>query len=101
MSGGGEYEPNDSRNVHGTASTPDGRWTNKGAQNIDAQGKPKGTRDGPQNFANDHEGEGEGPPVKGEEDAAVSLGARRKAEDPRRPEAPDVSLSQEAPPEGK
>lgn len=25
----GEYEPNDSRNVTGTASTPDGRWTNK------------------------------------------------------------------------
>ena len=23
----GEYEPNDSRNVTGTASTPDGRWT--------------------------------------------------------------------------
>lgn len=28
MSKGGEYEPNDSRNVTGTASTPDGRWTN-------------------------------------------------------------------------
>lgn len=25
----GEYEPEDSRNVTGTASTPDGRWTNK------------------------------------------------------------------------
>lgn len=25
----GEYEPQDSRNVTGTASTPDGRWTNK------------------------------------------------------------------------
>ena len=25
----GEYEPDDSRNVTGTASTPDGRWTNK------------------------------------------------------------------------
>jgi len=24
----GEYEPEDSRNVTGTASTPDGRWTN-------------------------------------------------------------------------
>lgn len=97
MSGGGEYEPGDSRNVHGTASTPDGRWTNTGAQNIDSQGKPKGTRDGPQHF----EGEAEGPPVEGEEDSAVSLGTRRKAEDPRRPEAPDVSLSQETPPDGK
>lgn len=29
----GEYEPEDSRNVTGTASTPDGRWTN-------VQGKP-------------------------------------------------------------
>lgn len=26
---GGEYEPRDSRNVTGTASTPDGRWTSK------------------------------------------------------------------------
>lgn len=25
----GEYEPDDSRNITGTASTPDGRWTNK------------------------------------------------------------------------
>jgi hypothetical protein len=25
---GGEYEPRDSRNVTGTASTQDGRWTN-------------------------------------------------------------------------
>lgn len=25
----GEYEPEDSRNVTGTASTPDGRWTNR------------------------------------------------------------------------
>ncbi|MCW1431857.1 hypothetical protein [Novosphingobium sp. JCM 18896] len=24
----GEYEPEDSRNVTGTAATPDGRWTN-------------------------------------------------------------------------
>lgn len=24
----GEYEPKDSRNITGTASTPDGRWTN-------------------------------------------------------------------------
>lgn len=24
-----EYEPEDSRNVTGTASTPDGRWTNR------------------------------------------------------------------------
>lgn len=29
----GEYEPEDSRNITGTASTPDGRWTNK-------EGKP-------------------------------------------------------------
>ncbi len=27
----GEYEPNDSRNVTGTASTPDGRWTGQAA----------------------------------------------------------------------
>ena len=26
----GEYEPEDSRNITGTASTPDGRWTNSG-----------------------------------------------------------------------
>lgn len=28
----GEYEPKDSRNVTGTASTPDGRWTEKDAK---------------------------------------------------------------------
>ncbi len=28
----GEFEPNDSRNVTGTASTPDGRWTAQGQQ---------------------------------------------------------------------
>lgn len=28
----GEFEPNDSRNVTGTASTPDGRWTGQGQQ---------------------------------------------------------------------
>ena len=27
----GEYEPNDSRNVTGTAATPDGRWTGQAA----------------------------------------------------------------------
>lgn len=27
----GEYEPEDSRNVTGTATTPDGRWTGQGA----------------------------------------------------------------------
>lgn len=32
MGGDGEYEPKDSRNVTGTASTPDGRWTNKGGK---------------------------------------------------------------------
>lgn len=29
MSGDSEYEPKDSRNVTGTASTRDGRWTNR------------------------------------------------------------------------
>ncbi|MFM6949999.1 MAG: hypothetical protein ACKOW1_03130 [Novosphingobium sp.] len=28
----GEFEPNDSRNVTGTASTPDGRWTAQGQE---------------------------------------------------------------------
>lgn len=28
-SGRGEYAPYDQRNVEGTASTPDGRWTNR------------------------------------------------------------------------
>ena len=35
----GEFEPNDSRNVTGTASTPDGRWTGQGAQTPDAAGQ--------------------------------------------------------------
>lgn len=29
----GEYEPKDTRNITGTATTPDGRWTNR-------EGKP-------------------------------------------------------------
>ena len=38
MAGGGEYEPKDSRNVTGTASTPDGRWTRKAAKPPKADG---------------------------------------------------------------
>ena len=30
MGGDSEYEPNDSRNVTGTAHTPDGRWSGDG-----------------------------------------------------------------------
>lgn len=41
----GEYEPNDSRNVTGTATTPDGRWTNTEGKTppgvIADPGKPK------------------------------------------------------------
>ncbi len=35
----GEFEPNDSRNVTGTASTPDGRWTAQGQQPPEANGQ--------------------------------------------------------------
>ena len=38
MAGGGEYEPKDSRNVTGTASTPDGRWTNRSGKPPNAAG---------------------------------------------------------------
>jgi hypothetical protein len=41
MAGGGEYEPKDSRNVTGTASTPDGRWTNPSANPPNAAGAPE------------------------------------------------------------
>ena len=42
MAGGsGEYEPRDSRNVTGTASTPDGRWTNTSGAPLNAQGQPE------------------------------------------------------------
>lgn len=41
MAGGGEYEPKDSRNVTGTASTPDGRWTNSSAKPPNAAGAPE------------------------------------------------------------
>lgn len=37
----GEFEPNDSRNVTGTASTDDGRWTNQAGQPLDAAGQPR------------------------------------------------------------
>jgi hypothetical protein len=36
----GEYEPKDSRNVTGTATTADGRWTGE-ARAIDANGQPQ------------------------------------------------------------
>ena len=36
----GEFEPNDSRNVTGTASTPDGHWTAQGQQPPLANGQP-------------------------------------------------------------
>lgn len=36
----GEYEPRDSRNVTGTASTPDGRWTNTDGKPPLAAGEP-------------------------------------------------------------
>lgn len=36
----GEYEPRDSRNVTGTASTPDGHWTNKDGKPPLAAGEP-------------------------------------------------------------
>lgn len=48
MAGGGELEPRDSRNVTGTASTPDGRWTNREGQPPLANGQPpevKGTEE--------------------------------------------------------
>lgn len=45
MGGGGEYEPKDSRNVTGTASTPDGHWTNRAGRLIDAAGQPKDFED--------------------------------------------------------
>lgn len=46
----GEYEPNDSRNVTGTAATPDGRWTAQGQQPPEANGqspRPSGQQDRP------------------------------------------------------
>ena len=43
----GEFEPNDSRNVTGTASTPDGRWTAQGQQPPEANGQsPQPTAQG-------------------------------------------------------
>lgn len=38
----GQLEPNDSRNVTGTASTPDGHWTNAAGQMPTAAGEPSG-----------------------------------------------------------
>lgn len=43
MAGSGEYEPKDSRNVTGTASTPDGRWTNQSGKPPNAAGTPDET----------------------------------------------------------
>ncbi len=42
MGGSSEYEPRDSRNVTGTASTRDGRWTNRaGLPPLAAGGREK------------------------------------------------------------
>ncbi|MFA7586048.1 MAG: hypothetical protein WCY11_07620 [Novosphingobium sp.] len=52
----GEYEPNDSRNVTGTASTRDGHWTNeaaklpKGVPNPPPHVKPADTHPRPADF---------------------------------------------------
>lgn len=57
----GEYEPEDSRNVTGTASTPDGRWTNTDG----APPKADGSKPAP----GQHEkavGKEEDPPVEDE-----------------------------------
>lgn len=40
----GEYEPNDSRNVTGTASTPDGRWTGQAANDPTRQDRQSPAR---------------------------------------------------------
>lgn len=51
----GEYEPKDSRNVTGTASTRDGRWTNRDGSPPMANGEhPE-----PQEYQADEEDEGE------------------------------------------
>ena len=42
MAGGGEYEPKDSQNVTGTASTPDGRWTQQSKKGPKTNGDPNG-----------------------------------------------------------
>lgn len=42
----GEYEPEDSRNVTGTASTPDGRWTNTDGKAPLAAGEPAPVKKG-------------------------------------------------------
>lgn len=42
----GEYEPADSRNVTGTAVTPDGRWTNKDGKPPLAAGEPAPVKPG-------------------------------------------------------
>lgn len=51
MAGGGEYEPKDSRNVTGTASTPDGRWTKKSKNVPNAKGASNSPDDASENGA--------------------------------------------------
>lgn len=45
----GEYEPNDSRNVTGTASTPDGRWTGQAANDPTRQDQMQAQQGGQAN----------------------------------------------------
>jgi hypothetical protein len=44
MSGSGELEPKDSRNVTGTARTPDGRWSGDAAEGPGGELEPKDSR---------------------------------------------------------
>ena len=74
MAGGGEYEPKDSRNVTGTASTPDGRWT----KNSKHSANGKDAADNP-----DDAGDETAEPVVFEPDRAL-LNRIEKGEEDRR-----------------
>ncbi|MFO1256655.1 MAG: hypothetical protein U1E37_13475 [Sphingomonadaceae bacterium] len=73
-----EYEPDDSRNITGTASTPDGRWTSKQAK------PPRGVP-------------GIAPPATEEEAARIAAAVKAASTDqePLEPQSENPSLNSE------
>ncbi len=79
MAGGGEYEPKDSRNVTGTASTPDGRWTKQSKNEPNAKGAPNGPDEASEETAE---------PVVFEPDPALILRIEKGEADRRQSDSP-------------
>ena len=79
MAGSGEYEPKGSRNVTGTASTPDRRWTKQSKNVPKANGAPNGPEEASEETAE---------PVVFEPDPALILRIEKGEADRRKSDNP-------------